>query len=283
MANGRNPWDIPEWRALSRESSLVRHLVGSGATALGRANYADQTGEYYTAFFGLSVGLERLAKLILVTDHALLNKGELPQQSVVSQFGHELSALMDAAEAVQLRHAVNVRYPRPQTEISKKIIECLDAFADARRGRYANFAALGDPNLGDEFEPIRKWWTEVAELILQEHYYGKPAQKRIEDSAQIVATAMSGYTSVLYVNETGDAMQDLHSASARTGQTELVQKFGRYYTLTIVRWLSDLFSELSFIACYTNKMDALFGHREFFDAYTVDDSFPKNRKIWPLR
>jgi hypothetical protein len=272
---------IPGWNALHREASLVRHLVGSGATALGRANYADQTGEYYTAFFGLSVGLERLAKLILVTDHALLNKGELPQQSVVSQFGHKLSALMDAAETVQQRHRVNVRYGRPQSEISKKIIECLDAFADARRGRYANFAALGDPNLGDEFEPIRKWWAEVAELILQNHYYGKPAQKRIENNAQMMATMVSGYASVLYINETGDVMQDLQAASARTGQTELVQKFGRYYTLTVVRWLSDLFSELSSTACYTNKMGAFFGHGEFFVPYRADDSFLKNRKIWP--
>lgn len=107
-------------------------------------------------FFGLSVGLERLAKLILVTDHALLNKGELPPQKVVSQFGHNLSALMDAAEAVHQRHAINTRYRSPQTEIHKKIIECLNAFADARRGRYANFTALGDPNLGDEFEPNSK-------------------------------------------------------------------------------------------------------------------------------
>jgi hypothetical protein len=35
---------------------------------LGRANYANKFGEYYTAFFGLSIGLERLAKLVLVAD-----------------------------------------------------------------------------------------------------------------------------------------------------------------------------------------------------------------------
>jgi hypothetical protein len=142
-------------------------------------------------------------------------------------------------------------------------------------------AALGDPNLGDEFEPIRKWWTEVAELILQKHYYGKPAQKRIENNAQMMATMMSGYASVLYINETGDTMQDLQDASARTGQTELVQKFGRYYTLTVVRWLSDLFCELSSTACYRNNMGAFFGHGEFFVAYRAEDSFLKNRKIWP--
>jgi hypothetical protein len=45
----------------------------------------------------------------------------------------------------------------------RKIIECLDAFADANRGRYANFVALDDQNLSQE-EPVSKWWGEVAEL-----------------------------------------------------------------------------------------------------------------------
>lgn len=71
----RNPLEAPEWHALGREASLVRYLIGSGATAIGRANYADKMGEYYTAFFGLSVGLERLSKLILVARYAIENRG----------------------------------------------------------------------------------------------------------------------------------------------------------------------------------------------------------------
>jgi hypothetical protein len=277
-----NASDIPEWRALMRESSLVRHLIGSGATALGKANYADKRGEYYPAFFGLSVGLERLAKLILVTDYALSNHGHLPQQEVVRQFGHRLFDLMDKAEAVEKTHSVQLKFTRPQFEISKQIIECLDSFADASRGRYANFAALGDPNLGDEFEPIRRWWTVVAESILREHFYGKPVQKRIEVDALMVESILSGHAFVLHINETGEAMKEVAASARRTGQTKLVQKFGRYYTLTIVRWLSDLFSELSVIACGTNKIDAFFGHNEFFNTYKVEDSLLKNRTIWPL-
>lgn len=57
-----NPWDIPEWHFIRQEAMLVRHLVGAGATALGQANYANQKGEFYRAFFELSVGMERLAK-----------------------------------------------------------------------------------------------------------------------------------------------------------------------------------------------------------------------------
>jgi hypothetical protein len=122
MPGKGNPWDVPEWHALGREAVLVRHLVGSGVTALGRANYADKTGEYYTDFFGLSVGLERLAKLILVADHALSHNGQMPHQNVVSKFEHKLSDLMNAVEAVVPKHDLKLDFPRPTTAICAKII-----------------------------------------------------------------------------------------------------------------------------------------------------------------
>ena len=119
---------------------------------MGRAGYADKFGEYYTAFFGLSVGLERLCKFALVADYALSHNGRMPEEKVVSSFKHKLVGLMDAVDAVAQNHKLTLEYPSsppppPPTTISVKIIECLDAFADARRGRYANFAALGDPKL----------------------------------------------------------------------------------------------------------------------------------------
>jgi hypothetical protein len=186
----KNPWEIPEWRAIGREAALVRHLVGAGVTALGRANYADKTGEYYTAFFGLSIGLERFAKLILVADYAISNGGQLPEERVVRKYGHKLVALMNTTDAVSEKHKLKLSYSRPTTAISAKIIECLDAFADAGQGRYANFAELGDPNLGQE-EPIQKWWGEVAELILKEHYYGRQAQTQVEARASLVDAMIS--------------------------------------------------------------------------------------------
>jgi len=238
-------------------------------------------GEYYTAFFGLSVGLERLAKLILVADHAISNSGQMPTEKVIRHFGHKLMKLMDAVDAVVEKNSLTLRYPRPTAPICVKIVECLDAFADASRGRYANFAALGDPSLGKE-EPIRKWWNVIAEGILQEHYYGKSIQGRVETNARIVDALLAPVSTVHFTNETGDAMQDALTSSVRTGQTKLVQSYGRYYTLMIVRWLSDVFSKLSNLACYTHNVGAFFGSWEYFWTYTVDDSFLKTRKNWPL-
>lgn len=277
----KNPWEVPEWHALGREASLVRHLIGSGATAIGRANYADKMGEYYTAFFGLSVGLERLSKLILVANYAIENSGKMPDEKVVRKFGHKLIDLANEVESISEKMQLSLRYSRPTQKIPQKILECLDSFADARRGRYANFASLDNPNLTAD-EPINKWWGEVAECILEKHYYGKAAQKRVESRAELIDSMISPFTMVIQTNESGHTMQDVESASIRTGQNAIVQKWGRYHSLAIARWLSTVLSKLSQIACYTHKIDGFFGLNEYFYSYTVDDSFLKTRKVWPL-
>jgi len=225
--------------------------------------------------------MERLSKLILVVNHAILNSGRMPAASVIQKFGHELIKLTDATDAVATSNSLRLRHPRPIAGISVKIVECLDAFADARRGRYANFAALGNPNLGQD-EPIRKWWNEIAEAILAEHYYGKPVQARVEERARVVDEMMSAFSSVQYTNEAGHAMRDIRTASLRTGQTKIVQQYGRFYALLTVRWLSEVFSELARSACYNHHIDAFFGVWECFQDYTVDDDLLKTRKIWPL-
>ena len=235
----------------------------------------------YTAFFGLSIGLERLAKLILVADHAISNNSQMPTEKVMRSFGHELVSLLNTVGDASARHSLRLNDPRPTAQISTAIVECLDAFADAKRGRYANFAALGDPNLGQE-EPIRKWWGNVAKLILDEHYYGKPVQKRVEGQAKTIDALLSPVSMVFYVDEEGGTIQDVYSASIRTAQTEIVQRNGRFYTLLVVRWLSDVFSELSRKACDVHNVDAFSGVWEYFYTYQVDNNFLKNRKIWPL-
>ena len=260
----------------------MRHLLGSGVTSLGKANYADKAGEYYTAFFGLSIGLERLAKLVLVANYAIAHNNQMPPKEVLKEFGHKLVKLLKEVENVQANYSLKLDYPRSTTQISNAIVERLDAFADARRGRYVNFSTLGDPNLGKQ-EPIRKWWDDVAELILAEHYYGKPVQKKVEAQAKFISSALSPISLVRFTNEKGEALQDVESSSILTGQTSIVQRYGRFYALLVVRWLSDVFSKLSERACYTHRIDALFGVWEFFYTYRVNDNFLKTRKIWPLR
>ena len=164
MSNARpDPFTLPEWRALRREASLVSQLIGSGATALGRASYADGFGEYYSAFFGLSIGIERLAKLILIADYAIEHWGALPHQEAVRKFGHKLTALTERADQIASKHGLTLEFPKPDNPICWAVLDCLDAFADASRGRYANFEAIGNPAFNPDNEPVNRWWTRVIE------------------------------------------------------------------------------------------------------------------------
>jgi len=277
-----DPFTIPEWKAIHREASLVSQIIGSGATALGRASYGSGFGEYYTAFFGLSIGVERLAKLILITDYAMDNGGALPGQAVVRKYGHKIRALIVEVDQLSTRRNITVPHLAPTDPICAAVINCLDAFSDASKGRYANFEVIGNPNFNASEEPVNKWWSEVVEPILDRHYRGKKAEVGVKHRAAIIDAMIGGASMVLFTDETGTMMTDVSTASERTGQTKWAQKYGRFYSLSVVRWLSSIFSQLVREASYRQGIDSLYGHDEFFSTYTLDDSFLLTRKVWPL-
>ena len=70
-----------------------------GVTALGKANHA-QKGSYIQALFGLSVGIERVSKLILVAEHATENGGAWLANAELRKKGHEISASLTACELI---------------------------------------------------------------------------------------------------------------------------------------------------------------------------------------
>lgn len=277
-----DPLNKSEWKSLHLESELVRQLLGAGVTSLGKANYADGKGNYYVAFFSLSLGIERLAKLILVADYAITNHGKMPSQSELRAYGHELDQLIQKVDAISKTHKQKLEYSHPDNPISGAIIKCLDSFADASRGRYANFEFVGNPQNGNQHEPVSLWWNEVAQLILQEHLSGTKQEAILKAHAAFAAHVLGNDSITLHQIETGDIVQDIEALSLRTGQTKIVQKYGRYYTLLVIRWLSEVFSKLSQHACYQAKIPVFFGHSEYFDTFTVPDEFLKTRRTWPL-
>lgn len=86
------------WLALSRECSLVRGLLRSGIMALGKASSA-HLEEYYLAFFNLSIGIERLSKLVIIVDYKI-KKNEFPSEKVIKIYNHDISNLLEKVFAI---------------------------------------------------------------------------------------------------------------------------------------------------------------------------------------
>jgi hypothetical protein len=273
-----NPWDFPEWHGFFRETSLAAGLVCAGVNSLGRANYAD-LGDYYVALFGLANGVERLGKLIWVIDFRAKN-GRSPTDKELRSLGHKLPEIVDAVRKIDQEQALDLRYPFPDDTMTTAVIEALTMFADASRGRYANFETISGAS--SPHDPITHWWKHVVEPILARHFEGTKHDERAKRDAAMVDRMIGGYSHVMHLDENGDQISDVVSGSYRTSQNQFAQQYGRFYTLQIVRWMSDVFAKLTGPIAGPDGDPTLFGHDELLSTFRASDHYLKTRKRWRL-
>jgi len=275
---GGNPWDYPEWHGFARETKLSVGLICAGVNGIGRATYAD-LGEYYVAFFGISNGIERLGKLVCAVD-TRIDQGSSPTEKQLRRLGHKLEDIVASVRRVEHRRALPIRYPYPQDEFTGAIITALAMFADAARGRYANFETIGGTT--SPFDPVTNWWQNVVDPILDRHFRGTKKEQQADANAKL-AEGILGQSSVfLHHTETAQRMDSLYAGSMRTAENDVAQKYGRYYILRLVRWMSDVFTAILGGASRRRPDPVLFGHDELVRTFRVSDDFLLNRKRWPL-
>lgn len=261
------------WQALKRECILVRGLLGSGITAIGKAtsNYLEG---YYLAFFNLSIGIERLSKLVLIVDSKIINN-EFPSGKIMKGYSHNINSLLEEVYIIAKRHDLQLLYPNKINIISDAIISSLNHFADAQKGRYANIHALEKNNSNTEFEPIRRWSEGVDRLILDAHWQNTARSKGSNNIATKIADQLSDSWLVMSVNESGDTM-NLEDIFQRFGSNKVLFKYRVYYTLLIVRSVSEIFNKLS-----EKNYDEFCGLHEFFQGFCLNDPELLKCKKWP--
>ena len=263
----------PQWHAIGREGQLAAEQLATGVTILGRANHA-QTGLYGQALFSLSIGLERLAKLIVVADYAITHGGRYPTNRELKGFGHDIAALLDKCEEISSRYRSGKIYAeRPNTVIHQGIIAGLSEFGILSRYYNLDFLAGSAMNFP---EPIEGWWTRVGVPILADHY--SPAQREKNQASAIASAALMGPSFVLHHAEDGTPIDDVQALAQRALATRVVQKFGRLYTLQIIRWLAFLISDLAGLAAPGHHVEAFFGLDEAFAIFRNEDRYLKSRK-----
>jgi hypothetical protein len=80
-----------------REAGIAASALYSGLNALRKANYAEPS-LYDQAFFGISIGLERMMKLAILL-HARANGSGYPSEKGFKQeYSHDLTKLFDVRE-----------------------------------------------------------------------------------------------------------------------------------------------------------------------------------------
>lgn len=264
------------WRAITREAGLAAENLAIGATALGKANCAEHA-YYGQAFFALSIGLERSAKLALVIDHALENKGTFPEHYVLRSYGHNLKELLQNLDKIAERRGFVDRLP--QEQIHKSIIEVLSDFA-SNITRYYNLDLItGDTRTANRTDPIEAWFKNVTEPILEKHYSAKQHKKHGQN-AEIINNLIGGFTLVRHHSEEGADLNNVYDASLQTAKVDQSKPYTRMYVMQLFRFIACLMSGLT---CESYRRQIEIPHMsDFFAIFNNDDKVFKTRKTWSI-
>ena len=118
-------------------------FVCAGLTELRNANLGEK-GRYYTGFFQMAIGVERMAKLALILDHMASHSLAAPGQQAIRSFGDDLVTLFSkvAAAARARGYVFSGRFSLSSP--AKQILEFLSEFAKLRVGQGRTTANVPD-------------------------------------------------------------------------------------------------------------------------------------------
>lgn len=268
------------WTALAREAGIAAEHIAIGATALGKANYA-QHAYYGQVFFAFTIGFERATKLALVVDHAIDHDGAFPSHTTLRNYGHDLRRLLDqAAKIATRRHLSGTHFALPNTKIHDGIVGTLTDFATNLTRYYNLDLVTGDPGVVSHNDPVRAWFELVTIPVLAAHYRLRQ-RDRHEQNAKRVAQMLEGLATVHYRSETGDTIDSVYEASRHTGVTEFARPYERMYVLQIARFLGIVLSKLGG-TCNTLPPSIVPNLSEFFEIFRSSDRDFRQRKGWSI-
>ena len=267
----------PTFILLQQEAFLAQGSLSAGLTALRNATYPDKAS-FYSGFFNTSIALERVMKLIVVTDYMLEHEFKVPSKSCLKAYGHDLVTLHASCVGAGARIGLaNVRTPLANS-IELELLEFFSEFA--KHSRYYNLDALSSSpaSYGD---PLARWSkvlnavlsTDVPKHKLETHLaQARVMHHMLKDSVHALQHGMEG--NLLSLEEVF-SLPGVHALAAP------------YMMVRVFRLISPLLktvSELGHKAFYGSPRTAgphvpLFS--EFFVYFRGSDAYIRRKRRWP--
>lgn len=200
-------------RNLANEAALTASLLGNGLNALRKADLFNK-GLYYQAFFSLSIGIERLLKIIIINEYRVRNDGSFPTDINPRKFGHDLIKLCDY---------IGIKFESNPLHI--KIVIFLNDFA--KRSRYYNIDSMMNANVKYD-DPLSDWY------LLSQDILNSSKKKNIIQNKKQFANIMDSFSFIrmndLNGNEITNAMGLLKEFESR----DIIQSYSVQYMFEII-------------------------------------------------
>jgi len=223
---------------LQQEGFVFRSSITQGLTALRRAR-EDDKGHCYSAFFNLSIGLERLLKVIMIIDHMCRNEMIPPSVRQIKSYGHEILQLFEATQEINVRHRPG--QPIKLSKCEHDLFSFLDEFGTG--ARYYNVNELSGASQGRD--PLSAW-AGVLNSILDENNLLKTANSRREKA--VVQASLISPDVFVVAHGLDRRPLTLEDAYATMRVHDLACKYAVYHVVRVLAELRDLTMTLSHLA-----------------------------------
>jgi hypothetical protein len=227
----------------------------------------------YEAFFGLSQGIERIGKLILVADH-YARSGAFMASGEIERYRHDLTTLVRSVEDVACSRGVPLDDAPSANAGSKAVLRFLTKFAETDRYYNLNRLSQGDSVTIDD--PIARWVKLVHAEAPQRRV--SSARARLEAMNRSLARYMDENVPLSVLDFTSLSGAGLNSYEALTVQTQLdewVAIEGMLLAIRPIRFLSRTIASCD----YARGLPVF---TEFFSDWMMTDSYLRRRRRFPL-
>lgn len=265
---------------LLQEGYLTKTSLLDGLHSLRKSNIDDDgKGRFYSSFFSLSIGFERMMKLILVID--FMSKNELKpmtDKQLRETYGHNIKSLYEGCRGLSLEYSLNENKYFTLGSSEWDILEFLHQFA--MNSRYYNLSKLSDSNRTND--PLSDWWKIINKIIFSDLSRRKIeaiTRKSIEDCDSL---GVNGFT----MNHGLDG--SLLTMMDNFQQYKLIDAVSPYVIWKILELLKPLYDLICKVVDNVHSLEIESGYKtaqvpylyEFFTFILIDRKQALRKKNW---
>lgn len=266
---------------LAQEAHLTKNSILSGFDLLLKANFfQDKEGYFYSSFFHISIGMERLLKLAIISDYMLMNNYKTPTtKQLKSQFGHNITTLYgECMKLMPVYLSDSSKHPSVEPEDTALI----DFFTEYANGsRYFNLNEVCEAKMSRS--PLDKW-LEIAKATYDKHTPSHIRSKSMMDLAYDMDKSGFSNRFTSNLSESGNPLT-LFDCYYRQYFIQKSAPLIIWRLITLLRPIHYLLEAISDKASeYENKMGkremVIPSYEDFFYFLLADKRDIKRRKRW---
>jgi hypothetical protein len=263
----------PVFVLLQQEGHLISSSLAAGLTKLRASNVHDK-GSCYSSLFNLSIGIERLMKVVVIIDHMLVHDLSVPTRRELKARGHNIAELYDECKQVGDRYGRTVPSRDQLDPIDSLLLNLVSDFALG--ARYHNLDSLSSSQ--NNQDPLNRLNAILIKIFEQDvpvrrrdviHMNARISSELLGD---IAITIMHGLDQQSLTTSQALELPGIHIEAARHAVLRVIR---------LIIPIKGVVEKLDLRAYGSGSTPAYPQMHEFIDWLWDDRAFVMRKKRWP--